>query len=40
MNHKCFCRLYREEKLQVRRRVGRKHALGVRAPLQLPSGPK
>jgi len=40
MNHKRFRRLYREEKLQVRRRSGRKRALGVRAPLQLPSGPK
>jgi len=39
MNHKRFRRLYREEKLQVRRRSGRKRALGVRAPLQLPSGP-
>jgi putative transposase len=39
MNHKRFRRLYREEKLHVRRRVGRKRALGVRAPLQLPSGP-
>jgi putative transposase len=38
-NHKRFRRLYREEKLQVRRRSGRKRALGVRAPLQLPSGP-
>jgi putative transposase len=39
MNHKRFRRLYREEKLQVRRRGGRKRALGVRAPLKLPSGP-
>ena len=39
MNHKRFRRLYREEKLQVRRRAKRKRALGVRAPLQLPSGP-
>jgi putative transposase len=39
MNHKRFRRLYREEKLQVRRRGGRKRALGVRAPLALPSGP-
>jgi putative transposase len=39
MNHKRFRRLYREEKLQVRRRGGRKRALGVRAPLELPSGP-
>ena len=39
MNHKRFRRLYREEKLQVRRRGGRKRALGVRAPLALPGGP-
>jgi putative transposase len=39
MNHKRFRRLYHEEKLQVRRRSGRKRALGVRAPLALPSGP-
>jgi hypothetical protein len=30
MNHKRFRRLYREEKLQVRRRGGRKRALGMR----------
>ena len=39
MNHKRFRRLYREEKLQVRRRSGRKRALGVRAPIELPGGP-
>ena len=39
MNHKRFRRLYREEKLQVRRRNGRKRALGVRAPLALPNRP-
>jgi putative transposase len=39
MNHKRFRRLYREEKLQVRRRSIRKRAIGVRAPLDLPSGP-
>ena len=39
MNHKRFRRLYREERLQVRRRGGRKRASGVRAPLALPSGP-
>jgi putative transposase len=32
-------RLYREERLQVRRRGGRKRALGTRAPLALPQGP-
>jgi len=39
MNHKRFRRLYREEKLQVRRRRGRRRAIGVRAPLMLPRGP-
>ena len=39
MNHKRFRRLYREEKLQVRQRGARKRALGVRAPLALPTGP-
>src|SRR5215813_13057907 len=39
MNQKRFRRLYREEKLQVRRRCGRRRALGMRAPLALPSGP-
>ena len=36
MNHKKLRRLYREEKLQVRRRGGRKRALGTRAPMALP----
>ncbi len=39
MNHKKFRRLYREERLQVRRRGGRKRALGTRAPMTLPQGP-
>ena len=39
MNQKRFRRLYREEGLQVRKRGGRKRALGGRAPLALPSGP-
>jgi putative transposase len=39
MNQKRFRRLYREEGLQVRKRGGRKRALGMRAPLSLPSGP-
>lgn len=39
MNHKRFRRLYREEGLQVRKRGGRKRALGTRAPIELPSGP-
>ena len=36
MNHKKLYRLYHEEKLMVRRRGGRKRALGTRAPLLLP----
>src|ERR1044072_3417015 len=39
MNHKKLRRLYREEQLQVRRRGGRKRALGTRAPMVLPQGP-
>ena len=39
MNQKRFRRLYREEGLQVRKRGGRKRALGTRAPLDLPSKP-
>jgi len=39
MNHKRLRRLYAEERLQVRRRGGRKRALGTRAPLVLPQGP-
>lgn len=35
-NHKKVRRIYREEKLQVRRRGGRKRALGTRKPLVLP----
>lgn len=38
LNHKKLRRLYREERLQVRRRGGRKRALGTRAPLTLPTG--
>lgn len=37
MNQKKLRRLYREEKLQVRRRGGRKRALGTRRPMVLPS---
>jgi putative transposase len=36
MNRKKLYRLYREEKLMVRRRRGRKRALGTRAPMTLP----
>jgi len=39
MNHKKLRRLYREERLQVRRRGGRKRALGTRKPLTIPQGP-
>jgi putative transposase len=39
MNHKKLRRLYREERLQVRRRGGRKRALGTRAPMASPQGP-
>ncbi len=39
MNHKKLRRLYREERLQVRRRGGRKRALGTRAPMTLPQSP-
>src|ERR1051326_8573072 len=39
MNHKKLRRLYREERLQVRRRGGRKRALGTRAPMALPQAP-
>jgi putative transposase len=38
MNHKKLRRLYREERLQVRRRGGRKRALGTSAPMALPQG--
>jgi putative transposase len=39
INHKKLRRLYAEERLQVRRRGGRKKALGTRAPMTLPQGP-
>ena len=39
MNHKKLRRPYREERLQVRRRSGRKRALGPRAPMTIPQGP-
>ncbi len=38
-NHKKLRRIYREENLRVRRRGGRKRALGTRAPIMLPDGP-
>ena len=39
VNHKKLRRIYGEERLQVRRRGGRKRALGTRAPIAPPSGP-
>ena len=39
LNHKRLFRIYREERLAVRRRGGRKRALGTRAPMALPQGP-
>ncbi len=36
LNHKKLRRIYAEERLQVRRRGGRKRALGTRAPIALP----
>ena len=36
MNHKKLRRLYAEERLQVRRRGGRKRALGTRASMAIP----
>jgi putative transposase len=38
LNHKKLYRLYREERLIVRKRGGRKRALGTRAPMALPQG--
>ena len=39
VNHKRLFRLYREERLMVRRRGGRKRAIGTRAPMVLPLAP-
>ena len=39
MNHKKLRRLYALERLQVRRRGGRKRAIGTRTPMTLPQGP-
>lgn len=38
VNHKKLFRLYREERLTVRRRGGRKRAIGTRAPMTPPKG--
>src|SRR6185503_20048381 len=40
VNHKRLFRLYREERLTVRRRGGRKRAVGTRAPMVVPLRPK
>ena len=39
VNHKRLYRLYRQEKLSVRKRSGRKRALGTRAPMLVPMMP-
>src|SRR6516225_7247185 len=39
VNHKRLFRIYREERLLVRRRGGRKRALGTRAPMLVPQWP-
>ncbi|MEY9643807.1 transposase InsO family protein [Bradyrhizobium elkanii] len=39
INHKKLFRLYREEKLAVRRPGGRKRAIGTRAPMTVPMAP-
>lgn len=39
VNHKKLFRLYREEKLTVRRRGGRKRAIGTRTPMLIPLRP-
>ena len=39
VNHKRLFRLYKEERLIVRRRGGRKRAMGTRAPIAVPLQP-
>lgn len=39
LNHKKLFRLYRKERLTLRRRGGRKRALGTHAPMAIPQGP-
>ena len=39
VNHKKLYRLYKEEGLTVRKRGGRKRAVGTRAPMASPDGP-
>jgi putative transposase len=38
VNHKKLYRLYKEERLTVRKRGGRKRSLGTRAPMTIPQG--
>jgi putative transposase len=38
LNAKKLYRLYKEERLTVRKRGGRKRALGTRAPMAIPQG--
>ena len=38
LNHKKLYRLYKEEELTVRKRGGRKRALGMRTPMAIPQG--
>lgn len=39
VNHKRLFRIYREERLMVRKRGGRKRALGTRTPMPVPAQP-
>jgi putative transposase len=39
VNWQKLCRIYREERLTVRKRGGRKRALGTWAPMPIPQGP-
>lgn len=39
LNHKKLFRIYREERLTVRKRGGRKRAVGTRAPMMVPHSP-
>jgi len=39
VNWKKLYRIYREEGLTVRKRGGRKRAVGTRAPMAIPQGP-
>jgi hypothetical protein len=39
LSHKKLYRLYREERLMVRKRSGHKRAIRTKAPMALPEGP-